>query len=297
MPFRGITSLFGDLLWTAPEILRKDESAGSQEADIYSFGIICAQLVTKTSAWDIDNRKEDASEILYMVKKGGHNQERPSLTLKDGDEANPALLHLIRDCWTERPSERPDINMVKSNLKSMNTNRKGNLMDYVFNMLEQYASTLEGEVEDRTKQLAEEQKKSDLLLYRMLPKQVADKLKLGQSVEPETFESVTVFFSDVVSFTTLAAKCNPMQVVSLLNDLYTIFDGIIDAHDVYKGKGVMETYWLLGRTGEVRRPSITPLKSPVKEQIQQITIGEAIPSEGIYEDYKKNGSKVQAEDD
>ncbi|VDO80679.1 unnamed protein product [Haemonchus placei] len=201
-----------DLLWTAPEILRKDESAGSQEADIYSFGIICAQLVTKTSAWDIDNRKEDASEILYMVKKGGHNQERPSLTLKDGDEANPALLHLIRDCWTERPSERPDINMVKSSLKSMNTNRKGNLMDYVFNMLEQYASTLEGEVEDRTKQLAEEQKKSDLLLYRMLPKQVADKLKLGQSVEPETFESVTVFFSDVVSFTTLAAKCNPMQV-------------------------------------------------------------------------------------
>ncbi|KAK6012429.1 hypothetical protein OSTOST_22424 [Ostertagia ostertagi] len=136
-------------------------------------------------------------------------------------------------------------------------------MDYVFNMLEQYASTLEGEVEDRTKQLAEEQKKSDILLYRMLPRwiiatkqigspsvrrfpqtllslcgsdnlrlsvlracaqstllfqrQVAEKLKLGQSVEPETFESVTVFFSDVVSFTTLAAKCKILcrYVVSL----------------------------------------------------------------------------------
>uniref|UniRef100_A0A7I4XTM1 Guanylate cyclase n=1 Tax=Haemonchus contortus TaxID=6289 RepID=A0A7I4XTM1_HAECO len=408
-----------DLLWTAPELLRKDDSGGSKEADIYSFGIICAQLVTKTSAWDIDNRKEDASEILYLVKKGGHMQERPSLTVKDGEEANPALLHLIRDCWTERPSERPDINMVKSNLKSMNTNRKGNLMDYVFNMLEQYASTLEGEVEDRTRQLAEEQKKSDILLYRMLPRQVAEKLKLGQSVEPETFDSVTVFFSDVVSFTTLAAKCNPMQVVGLLNDLYTIFDGIIDAHDVYKvetigdgylcvsglphrngkqhikeicsmslgfidslksfriphlpqqgvnlrigmhtgsvvtgvvgltmpryclfgdtvntasrmesngkpgkihmsaeavrlvmevggfevesrgeviikGKGVMETYWLLGRTGEVRRSSIPRVKSPVKEQVQTITNVEPIPSEGIYQEYKNNGSKIRAEDD
>ena len=63
---------------------------------------------------------------------------------------------------------------------------------------------------------------------------VADKLKLGQTVEPETFEQVTIFFSDVVQFTTLAGKCTPLQVVTLLNDLYTIFDGIIEQNDVYK---------------------------------------------------------------
>lgn len=43
-------------------------------------------------------------------------------------------------------------------------------MDHVFNMLEEYASSLEGEVEERTKELVEEKKKSDLLLYRMLPR-------------------------------------------------------------------------------------------------------------------------------
>ncbi|KIH66801.1 adenylate/guanylate cyclase catalytic domain protein [Ancylostoma duodenale] len=100
-------------------------------------------------------------------------------------------------------------------------------MDYVFNMLESYATTLEGEVAERTKELIEEKKKSDVLLYRMLPKEVADKLKLGHSVEPETYESVTVFFSDVVN---------------LLNDLYTNFDSIIDVHDVYKVETIGDAY-------------------------------------------------------
>ncbi|EYB91038.1 hypothetical protein Y032_0211g2200 [Ancylostoma ceylanicum] len=206
------------------------------------FGIICAQLVTKSAPWDLDNRKEDPDEILYMVKKGGHMPTRPSLAVESDLELSPALLHLIRDCWTERPSERPPIDTVKSLMRSMNSFRNDNLMDYVFNMLETYASNLEAEVEDRTKELVEEKKKSDVLLYRMLPRQVAEKLKLGQSVEPETFDSVTVFFSDVVSFTKIAGRGTPLQVVNLLNDLYTIFDSIIDAHDVYKVETIGDGY-------------------------------------------------------
>ncbi|PIO64452.1 hypothetical protein TELCIR_13920, partial [Teladorsagia circumcincta] len=143
-------------------------------------------------------------------------------------------LHLVRDCWTERPSERPTIIQVRDQLRGMRTTKCTNLMDYVFSMMEKYAASLEEEVEQRTKELVVEKKKSDILLHRMLPKQVAEKLKLGQSVEPESFESVTVFFSDVVSFTTIAARGSPLQVVNLLNNLYMTFDSIIDAHDVYK---------------------------------------------------------------
>ncbi|CAI5451735.1 unnamed protein product [Caenorhabditis angaria] len=218
-----------DLLWTAPEILRDENMEKTQECDIYSFAIICSEIITKSSAYDLENRREKADVIIYQVKKGGHQPMRPSLEMNENlVEVNPAMIHLIRDCWTERPSERPNISQIKSHLNSMNDGRKSNLMDHVFNI--------------KNKRISRRKEKSDVLLYRMLPRTVADKLKLGQAVEPETFEQVTVFFSDVVQFTKLASKCTPLQVVTLLNELYSIFDNIIEQHDVYKVETIGDGY-------------------------------------------------------
>lgn len=47
--------------------------------------------------------------------------------------------------------------------------------------------------------------------HTILFRAVADKLKLGVTAEPELFEAVTVFFSDIVSFTTLAGRSTPLQ--------------------------------------------------------------------------------------
>jgi hypothetical protein len=63
-------------------------------------------------------------------------------------------------------------------------------MDYVLEMMERYATSLEREVEERTRELVDEKKKADILLYRMLPKQVVEKLKRGESVEPEQFQVI-----------------------------------------------------------------------------------------------------------
>ncbi|KAE9548279.1 hypothetical protein FO519_008514 [Halicephalobus sp. NKZ332] len=157
-------------------------------------------------------------------------------------------------------------------------------MDHIFSMVERYAETLADEIAERTKELVEEKKRSDILLYRMLPKQVADSLKAGRAVEPENFESVTVFFSDVVQFTNLAAKCTPLQVVNLLNELYSLFDGYIESHDVYKvetiGDGYLCVSGLPHRNGTEHAREIASLSLILMEGIKSFRISH-LPSERV----------------
>ena len=87
---------------------------------------------------------------------------------------------------------------------------------------------------DKSKALSLERQRAKKLLYKMLPPLVASKLMSGEEVPPENFEKATIFFSDVVDFTSLAFNSTPFEVVVLLDALYVMFDGVIEEHDVYK---------------------------------------------------------------
>lgn len=77
---------------------------------------------------------------------------------------------------------------------------------------------------------------------------VADSLKLGTNVMPELYKEASVYFSDIVSFTTLASESTPMEVVDFLNDLWTVFDDIINKFSVYKVRVHTTSSPLLKRT-------------------------------------------------
>merc|ERR1740128_554258 len=138
----------------------------------------------------------------------------------------------MKECWREVPDERPDFKTIRSKLRPMRKGLKPNIFDNIQAMMEKYTNNLEVLVDERTEQLLEEKKKTEALLYEMLPRYVADQLKQGTKVEAESFDSVTIYFSDIVGFTEMSAKSSPLQVVNFLNDLYTCFDSIIGNYDV-----------------------------------------------------------------
>ncbi|XP_039759868.1 atrial natriuretic peptide receptor 1 isoform X3 [Pararge aegeria] len=233
------------ILWTAPELLRMAEPPpeGTQKGDVYSFGIIMHEIVNRQGAfWLGPGIDLSPKEIIDAVIG---SCLRPNTTYNRSCEADDAA-ELMRRCWAEDPTERPDFGHLKGAIRRLNkTQESSNILDNLLSRMEQYANNLESLVSERTQDYLEEKKKCEELLYQLLPKCVASQLINGQSVVAETFEQVTIYFSDIVGFTALSATSTPMQVVDLLNDLYTCFDSIVENYDVYKVETIGDAYMVV----------------------------------------------------
>ncbi|KAL5020296.1 hypothetical protein ScPMuIL_003188 [Solemya velum] len=229
------------LLWVAPEHLRTNPYTDvSQPGDVYSFAIVFYELVTRTIPYE---DKDDMKDVLTKVKNSTLPPMRPTLDMAD---IETPIANIIKQCWQEDFASRPNFRRIQQKLKSANwVASQKNFFDTLLQRMEQYANNLEGLVGERTTAFLEEKRKAEALLYHILPKSVADVLKNGESVGPESYDSVTVYFSDIVGFTSLASESTPIEVVDLLNDLYTCFDDIIDLHDAYKVETIGDAYMVV----------------------------------------------------
>ncbi|VDM64237.1 unnamed protein product [Angiostrongylus costaricensis] len=206
--------------------------------------------------------------MLRKLKRGGRLSIRPPLNTEDNTNSSMAALvkHCWTEEPNERPTSDEVMSFIKelndkkssnlmdhvfhileqyaSNLEhevknfpflflslvqNLEKEISGLIIPLSFSELKTSSRRTNFQIEARMQELIEEKKRSDILLYRMLPRQVVEKLKLGQTVEPEMFECATLFFSDVVSRSRRVksnglfnSKSNRYQVIIFLNDLYTV---------------------------------------------------------------------------
>lgn len=109
-------------------------------------------------------------------------------------------------------------------------------------ILEGQKEKLEVQVKERTKELAAEQEKTEELLLNTLPLKVVNDLKLNGKTEPESFEDVTVYFSDIVGFTNISSQLEPKMLIEELNTIFTGFDDIMEKNGCERIKTIGDAY-------------------------------------------------------
>jgi class 3 adenylate cyclase len=109
-------------------------------------------------------------------------------------------------------------------------------------ILEGQKEKLEVLVKERTKELAAEKEKTEELLLNTLPLKVVNELKENGKSEPESFEDVTVYFSDIVGFTSISSKLEPKVLIRELNEIFTAFDDLMEKHSCERIKTIGDAY-------------------------------------------------------
>jgi adenylate cyclase len=90
--------------------------------------------------------------------------------------------------------------------------------------------------------LAAEQERSETLLLSIFPQPIAERLKVSQEVIAERCEEVSVLFADITGFTPVAERRPAEEVVVLLDEIFSAFDGLVTRHGLEKIKTIGDGY-------------------------------------------------------
>lgn len=91
-----------------------------------------------------------------------------------------------------------------------------------------------------------EREKTERLLLQMLPAPIVERLKQGEKIIADGFTEVTVLFTDLVNFTPLTTQVRPRKLVMLLNDLFCMFDQLVNEFGLEKIRAIGDEFVVAG---------------------------------------------------
>ncbi|MFB6345411.1 MAG: adenylate/guanylate cyclase domain-containing protein [bacterium] len=105
------------------------------------------------------------------------------------------------------------------------------------------------QLENAWDQIEKEKQRSEELLFNLLPREVTNRIKQGEEIA-DFFEDVTVLFADIVGFTQISQEHSVEDIVSLLDDLFTSFDGFVEEYGIEKIKTIGDEYFVVAGAPE-----------------------------------------------
>lgn len=216
----------GTILWMAPELLAR-KSLNTPMSDMYSVGVIMNEIISRKEPFYETN--ESTKELIASIIDRRRNR-RPRIPSYCPTKAKK----LIKFLWHAEPSQRPNATELDNRLQEMDAN-----------IFEACASASKSHRMPETT-TNHPQGDSKNFLYQAFPRHVAHVLAAGGKVEPESHETVTILFSDIVGFTKIAAQFDPLKVSQLLDRLYHKFDDLSRKHGLFKIETIGDAYMCAG---------------------------------------------------
>ncbi len=118
--------------------------------------------------------------------------------------------------------------------------------------------------------LAEEQKRSERVLFNVLPSSIAERLKNKQELIADGYADVTVMFADLVNFTQLTEQMSPEQMVGLLNTVFSGFDDLSEKYGLEKIKTIGDAYMVVGGLTRERQNYAADIANMALEMIDYV---------------------------
>ena len=84
------------------------------------------------------------------------------------------------------------------------------------------------------------------LLLNILPEPIADRLRSGEALIADRHEDVSLLFADIVGFTGMSSAMDAAELVTLLNDVFSVFDGLVASSGLEKVKTIGDAYMIVG---------------------------------------------------
>ena len=222
---RGGCAAVGTGLWLAPECL-SGASGNTAASDVYAYGVVVYEVLTRRAPFDEPPAAmvcagrlaraasaprrgfvfaEHSEQVEALVAAGKLRLELPA-------GCSAEMVALLADCCALDPALRISFVEVTRRLAKLEPGRLASpaLLD------ESAPPPTPGARRGKDSQwraAAARRKSTEDLMLSMFPRHVVEALVRGETVPPEYKDNVTMFFSDIVSFTTLSGNLSPEKVV------------------------------------------------------------------------------------